>query len=365
MSFALFDHPTNQSFYFSDWEYPGVQGAGGNVVSANDTVNFLTFLQTLRSALGPQALLTAAVSTSPFHLPSTMLTADSQKVFAGFGKVLDYILIMNYDTYGGGATAGPNAPLDASSSIPACTQLSSQNSDDEPSTSAKGSIDAWTKSGFPAERILLGVPSYGYVYETSATTLAEPTKKRRSMSWTENSKKAAAERKAKKQMARTFMPSPVAASGPDDPSTSSTPSDASPPPAAQAFAAQVASVKLTADSSAQIQFLELIQAGALQTTTASASASASANSSSGPPSSFVGGGGFVRQWDGCSSTPFLTSSSSKQLVSYDDPASLLLKAQFAKQRGIGGVNMFDVHGDTASWDLVDALRSGLGLKVPQ
>lgn len=278
-------------------------------------------------------------------------------MFAAFGDVFDYILIMNYDTYGGSTTPGPNAPLDSSPSRPACNELSSENSDEEPSTSAKGSVDAWTKRGFPAEKILLGVPSYGYVYNTAATSLAQPTRRRRrSISWSEGSKKAAAERKTKRQ---TMVFSPLGP-GPVFPLNSSL------PPVVQQLTKSIpggASVVLSADDSSQIQFVDLLQKGALRnnTGTSDKSTATPTNSTSGPPSSFEGAGGFVRRWDACSSTPYLTSSSSRQLVSYDDPASLLLKAQYVKQRGIGGVNMFDVHGDTSQWDLVDALRAGLGL----
>ena len=72
-------------------------------------------------------------------------------------------------------------------------------------------------------------------------------------------------------------------------------------------------------------------------------------------------GGFQRRWDSCSSTPYLTSSAAKQVISYDDPQSLEMKAVFVREAGMLGVNMFDVHGDTDQWDLTDAIRRGLGL----
>ncbi|KIO30248.1 glycoside hydrolase family 18 protein [Tulasnella calospora MUT 4182] len=95
----------------------------------------------------------------------------------------------------------------------------------------------------------------------------------------------------------------------------------------------------------QVQFNSLISQGALQKRNGA----------------YIGAGGFTRYWDSCSSTPFLRSSAADQVITYDDPESLQLKAQFAKEAGIKGVNMFDVHGDTASWELIDAVRSGLGL----
>ena len=85
-----------------------------------------------------------------------------------------------------------------------------------------------------------------------------------------------------------------------------------------------------------------------------------------PPSvftaaSFEGAGGFARHWDLCSSTPFLRSEFSEQIITFDDPQSLGLKAAWAREAGILGVNIFDVHGDTDDWDLVDSLRKGLGI----
>ena len=47
-------------------------------------------------------------------------------------------------------------------------------------------------------------------------------------------------------------------------------------------------------------------------------------------------------------------------MTYDDPESIKIKAAFAKEVGLLGLNMFDIHGDTRTWDLVDAARQGLG-----
>jgi chitinase len=59
---------------------------------------------------------------------------------------------MNYDVWGPWSpSVGPNAPLDDS-----CAP--------SPQGSAKSAIDAWTSAGFPAHKIILGVPSYGRSY---------------------------------------------------------------------------------------------------------------------------------------------------------------------------------------------------------
>ncbi|KAH9967667.1 glycoside hydrolase superfamily [Lactifluus volemus] len=57
-----------------DWEYPTKLGIGCNVVSTNDSANFLSFLTTLRSQQGAQKLIISAavsltlLSTQMAHL---------------------------------------------------------------------------------------------------------------------------------------------------------------------------------------------------------------------------------------------------------------------------------------------------------
>jgi len=59
---------------------------------------------------------------------------------------------MNYDIWGSWSpSVGPNAPLDDS-----CAP--------SPQGSAKSAVKAWTKAGFPIQKIVLGVPSYGHSY---------------------------------------------------------------------------------------------------------------------------------------------------------------------------------------------------------
>ncbi|KAG8716073.1 hypothetical protein FRC11_009698 [Ceratobasidium sp. 423] len=120
-----------------DWEYPGVQGAGNNQVSAQDSAHFLTFLQLLRSQLPRSAKLTAATQVTPFAGPDGRPLKD----VSAFAKVLDWILIMNYDIWG--------------------------------YASASASIGAWMAAGFPPNQITLGLPSYGYVQTSNARTLVQ------------------------------------------------------------------------------------------------------------------------------------------------------------------------------------------------
>ena len=70
------------------WESPGLQGIGCNLLSKDDSANFLSFLKTLRSQNGASRLIiSAAVSITPF------VGADGKPLtdVSGFKEVLDYI----------------------------------------------------------------------------------------------------------------------------------------------------------------------------------------------------------------------------------------------------------------------------------
>ncbi|KZT12531.1 glycoside hydrolase family 18 protein [Laetiporus sulphureus 93-53] len=306
-----------------DWEYPGQDGNAGNQVSPNDTANFLSFLQLLRATLPATAKLSAAVQTVPF--------ADAQGDPLGnvsqFAEVLDWVLIMNYDAWGSSSTPGPNAPLSD-----AC-----QNST-QASANAVAALEAWTDAGFPASQLVLGVPSYGYISKSRATRLRE----RRS-------------RHARSR--HSHLPKRMQSLLSDEAQNSA------PPGTPPIYA-------MNGDGgtqNGQVQFRALVAQGVLQYAPPDV---LDGNDGAAPTSLDVvgtefdslydGWGGFTRYWDNCSSTPFLRSENAGQVVTYDDPLSLGLKAAFARESGMLGVNMFDVSGDTDQWDLTDALRKGLG-----
>ncbi|THG95976.1 hypothetical protein EW026_g5768 [Hermanssonia centrifuga] len=143
-----------------DWEYPGNQGIGCNVVSPNDTSNFLSFLQELRQdPVGQKLFLTAATSIFPWKGPDgTPLTNVS-----GFAEVLDYVAIMNYDIWGSWSTSvGPNAPLNDT-----CAPAADQQG------SAVSAVAAWTAAGMPAHQIVLGVASYGHSFQVEPSEAIE------------------------------------------------------------------------------------------------------------------------------------------------------------------------------------------------
>ncbi|KAG6911213.1 hypothetical protein DXG01_003080 [Tephrocybe rancida] len=148
-----------------DWEYPGREGAGGNQIHPKDSENFLLFIRSLRSALPPGACITAAAQTVPF----TDSHGQPMQDLSQFAAKLDWITLMNYDTWAPSSTPGPNAPM-----YDACKNSS------QPESNAASAVQKWTAAGFPVSQLVLGVPSYGYLSSSSAQHLRQ----RRSRRWT-------------------------------------------------------------------------------------------------------------------------------------------------------------------------------------
>ena len=125
-----------------------------NTVNPNDTANFLEFITELRQLL-PDLILSAAVSVNLFRDTTGHPISDA----SGFAKQLNWIEVMNYDVFGPSfsTVTGPNAPLDDS-----CSPY--------PEGSAMSAVKAWTKAGFPANQIVLGVPSYGHSFSVPRST---------------------------------------------------------------------------------------------------------------------------------------------------------------------------------------------------
>ncbi|KAJ7044698.1 endochitinase [Mycena alexandri] len=137
-----------------DWEYPGSQGIGCNAINANDTANFLAFIQQLRrDPVGSKLILSAATAISPFADSDGNPSADVSE----FSKVLDYIAIMVYDINGPwSAAVGPNAPLH-DSCAPSAFQAGA----------AVSAVNDWHAAGMPLNQIVLGVASYGHSFSVS------------------------------------------------------------------------------------------------------------------------------------------------------------------------------------------------------
>ncbi|GAA5823897.1 hypothetical protein JCM11251_003339 [Rhodosporidiobolus azoricus] len=140
-----------------DWEFVGRQGAGNNIVSSKDAENYLAFLKVLRQTLGAERIIAGAVPASGINGADGSIMKDT----SAFAQYFDYIVLMAYDFYGAwSATTGPNAAL----------HICNAGSD-----SAEATVERWLASGFPACKMLLGIPSYSHSFSTSSSSIATTT----------------------------------------------------------------------------------------------------------------------------------------------------------------------------------------------
>jgi chitinase len=119
-----------------DWEYP----------HAGDAANFQALLEEFRRqmrAVRPGLRLSIAVGHSPRMLPGTD--------FATIARLVDQVGIMNYDY------TGPWSPKTGF-----LAPLFSNPADPRPSNSIEKNIDEYVAAGVPREKLLMGLPFYGY-----------------------------------------------------------------------------------------------------------------------------------------------------------------------------------------------------------
>jgi len=138
-----------------DWEYPVTGGMSTNIKRPEDKENFTLLLKKLRDKLntrglldGKQYLLTIAGGDGSWYADNTELSSIHQ--------YLDYGNLMTYDMHGtwDGYTDF-NAPLyNASDTFP------------QDKWSVDSSVNAWLKAGFPTEKLVVGVPFYGYKFNS-------------------------------------------------------------------------------------------------------------------------------------------------------------------------------------------------------
>ncbi|KAF7297934.1 Glycoside hydrolase family 18 protein [Mycena chlorophos] len=290
-----------------DWEYPNEAGAGNPYGSA-DAANLLTVLTSLRSALGSSKIISCAVTDLPWLGSNGNPLTD----VSAYAAQMTYANIMNYDIFGSdfSPAPGPNAPLNNG-----CGTSS------QPQYSAQAAFNQWTAAKFPAKQLLLGLPLYGYVYDSTKTTLSgsfvdpEPQEPTDELGPTRGSN----QRPTRKTTSVTKRP----------------------PTNGKAAAA---TANLQSWYGQQIPFSSIVSSGAL------------VKQSNG---TYAQGGGFTEGWDNCSDTPFLFNTSQATVVAYDDTYSLTDKATLAKDNGMAGCFTWSLDQDDGT-TLQDTIRAALG-----
>ncbi|MFF0392378.1 glycosyl hydrolase family 18 protein [Kitasatospora sp. NPDC004615] len=149
-----------------DWEYPGSAGGHtGNHYSAADKQNFTALLAEFRSqldtygaGLGKKFLLTAALPSGQDKISSI----ETDKI----GAYLDYADIMTYDMHGSWDATGPTNLQDplhdspADPTLPIAPGTAKYNVDTALAAYTTGLPEYGITGGFPANKIVLGVPFY-------------------------------------------------------------------------------------------------------------------------------------------------------------------------------------------------------------
>ncbi|KAJ6538875.1 glycoside hydrolase family 18 protein [Mycena vulgaris] len=286
-----------------DWEFPGVQGIGCNIVSSSDTENFLSMLQELRaSPIAANITLTAATAVVPFPTTNTSTIAE-------FATVLNWIVPMVYDL-SWNWTAGspriqralPSAPLDDSCYA---TTLGVTGTGLTGRGSARSAVEAWTSAGIPSSQIVLGVPSYGHSFNVNSSEafLASTSYDVHSL--------------------LTYYP-------PYDTLNHTVGDKWDGTGGTDQCGAHVGPGGVW-------NFFSLIAAGYLL--------------ANGSPAMDV-----PYQWDTCSSTPYLYATDREVLISYDDPRSFAAKGAFVRANKLAGFSMWEIGGDPKGV-LLDAILS--------
>lgn len=134
-----------------DWEYPVSGGCAGR---PEDKVNFTLLMKKLREELNAQALLDGRYYYLTF-------AGGASNSFIGnvqtdqLANYVDYAVDMTYDLHGPwDSRADLNAPL-----------YTPTESSPQYKISADSSLKLWLNAGFPADKLVMGIPFYGYVYD--------------------------------------------------------------------------------------------------------------------------------------------------------------------------------------------------------
>jgi chitinase len=138
-----------------DWEYPVSGGLSTNVKRPEDKHNFTLLLQKIRERLDAQGvidnkhyLLTIAGGAGSSYANNVEMSSIPQ--------YLDYAMIMTYDLHGTwDAYTDLHAPL-------------YDNNDVSPQykASVDSGINAWKAAGFPVDKLVMGIPFYGYLFSS-------------------------------------------------------------------------------------------------------------------------------------------------------------------------------------------------------
>ncbi|KAI9190597.1 glycoside hydrolase [Polychytrium aggregatum] len=282
-----------------DWEYPGGGGLPCNTVDPNDAINFETLLGDLRSALGPNRILSIASAGASFRY-----NVGSKNYVSSYMKHLSYLQIMSYDFYGSWVPYTDfNAPLNEDPSQPKANLQNNQV------FSIANAFKDFVGQGVSPSQLVVGLAFYG-------------------RSWIASAKGS--------NNGLYQLCGNLANGQKQDPSK---PKACPAPPGDQLDADWTDPCGATYKSGVWM-YLNLRKQGVL----------------SGPTTA---GSGYTRQYHDFAQSPSLYETSTGRFISYDDPQSLQAKAAWAKAQGAGGVMFWELSEDYQR-ELLNAVQAGWG-----
>ncbi|KAF9558512.1 glycoside hydrolase family 18 protein [Agrocybe pediades] len=279
-----------------DFEFPNSKGSG-NPYSPEDTANFLLLIQALRTALGASKIISAAVGHTPWLGPEGVPISNA----TAFAENLTYINIMNYSVYAS-SSPGPNSPLG--------DVIKSQR---KLQTTAEAALLQWRNSGFPASKMLLGIPLFGYVFKSKRTYLNSGN------------------RMVPNQTFESFASHSFKGAHKDMGGKS-------------AEEMTTTTEQLESWWNKPIPFKQLVASGALVKRF---------------DGNYGQGSGYTMAWDDSSSTPYLFNPEKKVLVTFDNTRSLAAKVKFAQENGFAGCATWSLDHDDG-YTLQDVIRTAMG-----
>lgn len=137
-----------------DWEYPVSGGLPSNSRRPDDKHNFTLLMKTLRERLDTRGIITGKHYELTFAGAAGAWYLNNIELMQ-INPYVDFVNIMTYDLHGTWETkTNFNAPLFS----------------DDPSKPNNISVDKsmkeWLQTGIPKSKLIMGVPFYGYIYQS-------------------------------------------------------------------------------------------------------------------------------------------------------------------------------------------------------